>query len=683
MTLIKSQGTWYLFDDNTVETIREADIPKYYGDSGSGTGYVLFYQAVDLDREKLGLRPHATAAAAAAAPTTTTTAANNIVPDALVQNGLHVSANGVPHGAPLTAEVQTQTQLLAEPADSTKLSYAGASGPPSPAIPISIEPSSPPPPLSSSAAVPVPGTGTGTEVVDPSVPPSPSVPLIHATTTTANKLEIPSRGHSPIGSPASLTSPPPISASTSTSTSGGFFGALGSLRHSKSVKADRTSLGLGHAAKIVSNGDVGNSGHGPEEKEKEKSGWLSFRNKEKRRESVSQTQSQTQSHAGSQSVLQLQSPSNAPSVPASPLYPTTPATNPPPSPLASTTPGRKASIGMTMDTLSPLPAAALPPLQITSAMNHGSIPPVPPLIPGSPLLSHPVTNTQGQSSTRRASTADGPTVDGSDSFSGSSSWTSGVGIPGLEIPPVPKELPPLPPLPVPIPIPTPSHSHGTPAGDTLVLTPLNVGSNGQGTITQSPVPSTWSMPTSAGGEGRPDGDKLPVGITTAMSSIAGSSSAGVSDLSIVTQSQQQPPLPVPPTPSSATTNSHQTPPSASAASSSAAIQQPRLAKMSIKDIKEAAKARKAADALTRKAEEERKRAEKHERERLEEEKKKAEKEQHKLAKRTSRKLSLGLGGIVGWGHKDKEKDRGASSFPGNSSSSSRTAATVGANGTSS
>ncbi|KAF7971515.1 hypothetical protein HWV62_20906 [Athelia sp. TMB] len=41
----------------TVEPIKESEISKYFGDSNSGSAYVLYYQAVDLDMAALGLRP--------------------------------------------------------------------------------------------------------------------------------------------------------------------------------------------------------------------------------------------------------------------------------------------------------------------------------------------------------------------------------------------------------------------------------------------------------------------------------------------------------------------------------------------------------------------------------------------------------------------------------------------------
>jgi hypothetical protein len=47
-TIVRSRGAWVVFDDDTVESVKESDIPKYFGDSNVGAGYVLFYQAADL-----------------------------------------------------------------------------------------------------------------------------------------------------------------------------------------------------------------------------------------------------------------------------------------------------------------------------------------------------------------------------------------------------------------------------------------------------------------------------------------------------------------------------------------------------------------------------------------------------------------------------------------------------------
>ncbi|KAJ7040239.1 hypothetical protein C8F04DRAFT_249244 [Mycena alexandri] len=55
ISIIKTMGTWLVFDDENVYPITEADIPKYFGESNSGSAYVLYYQAVDIDLPALGL----------------------------------------------------------------------------------------------------------------------------------------------------------------------------------------------------------------------------------------------------------------------------------------------------------------------------------------------------------------------------------------------------------------------------------------------------------------------------------------------------------------------------------------------------------------------------------------------------------------------------------------------------
>ncbi|SNX81693.1 related to deubiquitinating enzyme ubh1 [Melanopsichium pennsylvanicum] len=56
IAVVKVGNRWVQFDDDVVTYIDEAEITKYYGDRpGLGSAYVLFYQAVDLDFEGLGL----------------------------------------------------------------------------------------------------------------------------------------------------------------------------------------------------------------------------------------------------------------------------------------------------------------------------------------------------------------------------------------------------------------------------------------------------------------------------------------------------------------------------------------------------------------------------------------------------------------------------------------------------
>jgi ubiquitin carboxyl-terminal hydrolase 9/13 len=56
ISIVRVGIRWFVFDDETVTIIDEADIARYFGDTpGAGSAYVLFYQAVELDMERLGL----------------------------------------------------------------------------------------------------------------------------------------------------------------------------------------------------------------------------------------------------------------------------------------------------------------------------------------------------------------------------------------------------------------------------------------------------------------------------------------------------------------------------------------------------------------------------------------------------------------------------------------------------
>ncbi|CEH14446.1 cysteine proteinase [Ceraceosorus bombacis] len=60
IAIIKVGRKWCVFDDESVKFIDEADIARYYGDApGTGSAYVLFYQARELDYADLGLPRHA------------------------------------------------------------------------------------------------------------------------------------------------------------------------------------------------------------------------------------------------------------------------------------------------------------------------------------------------------------------------------------------------------------------------------------------------------------------------------------------------------------------------------------------------------------------------------------------------------------------------------------------------
>ncbi|PBK76562.1 cysteine proteinase [Armillaria solidipes] len=56
ISIIKTGGSWLVFDDDNVYPLPEGDISKYFGDSPAGSAYVLYYQAADLNLPALGLR---------------------------------------------------------------------------------------------------------------------------------------------------------------------------------------------------------------------------------------------------------------------------------------------------------------------------------------------------------------------------------------------------------------------------------------------------------------------------------------------------------------------------------------------------------------------------------------------------------------------------------------------------
>lgn len=179
VSVVKARGTWFLFDDDSVETIKESDIPKYFGDSNAGAAYVLYYQAVDLDLSALGLRSSEPEAADISTPAPEDSSAS-----------------------------QTATLATTQEADESTS--------PSPALPPGLSPD---------------------DQQTPSPQPDPSPPTFTSPFTTAAPQPIPMPQPS-----LSLDIPvAPSSVETSTSSptvaspSGGGKGFFGSLRHSPSI----------------------------------------------------------------------------------------------------------------------------------------------------------------------------------------------------------------------------------------------------------------------------------------------------------------------------------------------------------------------------------------------------------------------------------------------------------------
>ena len=56
VAIVKGPHSWLIFDDDKIDAIKESEIPRYFGDATSGSAYVLYYQAVDLDPVSLGIK---------------------------------------------------------------------------------------------------------------------------------------------------------------------------------------------------------------------------------------------------------------------------------------------------------------------------------------------------------------------------------------------------------------------------------------------------------------------------------------------------------------------------------------------------------------------------------------------------------------------------------------------------
>ncbi|KAL5535922.1 hypothetical protein ACEPAF_4016 [Sanghuangporus sanghuang] len=85
VAIVKSGASWLVFDDDSVDSIKESDISKYFGDSNSGSAYVLYYQALDLDLPSFGLKAEEPVAAESAARESPTQAP--LLPPGLTHEG--------------------------------------------------------------------------------------------------------------------------------------------------------------------------------------------------------------------------------------------------------------------------------------------------------------------------------------------------------------------------------------------------------------------------------------------------------------------------------------------------------------------------------------------------------------------------------------------------------------------
>lgn len=171
ITIVKSGLRWIVFDDHNVYPIEESDIQKYFGDTpGQGSGYVLFYQAVDLDLEELGLRRNSTAPHSNPPTKENVNGVDNFV----------TTGNGGGDGLGLELGGPVEVVPVSPPVDSAH-SFFASSGPP--LTPFATTSSSTPP-----------STSHGFPSHSQPTPPSPS---LNSTTPRSEKLSLHSNSTAP------------------------------------------------------------------------------------------------------------------------------------------------------------------------------------------------------------------------------------------------------------------------------------------------------------------------------------------------------------------------------------------------------------------------------------------------------------------------------------------------------
>ncbi|RPD54471.1 cysteine proteinase [Lentinus tigrinus ALCF2SS1-7] len=158
VTIIKARGAWMLFDDDTVTTIKESEIPKYFGDSNSGSAYVLYYQAVDLDLSSLGLKPPTPPPASTVATDVGSEPGKTV--SLATADGIEVPASPTPAVPPGLVDEVEYSDKSDSPAHATPASASPLNTPRPPSVPsppnisVQIPSASPQSPLPSSPSQP-------------------------------------------------------------------------------------------------------------------------------------------------------------------------------------------------------------------------------------------------------------------------------------------------------------------------------------------------------------------------------------------------------------------------------------------------------------------------------------------------------------------------------------------------
>ncbi|GAA6002152.1 hypothetical protein JCM10207_003099 [Rhodosporidiobolus poonsookiae] len=135
ITIVKSGSRWIVFDDNNVYPIEQSDIPRYFGDTpGQGSGYVLFYQAVDIDFSGFDIPvPNTPSVASTNVTRDRTHTASSVSTAGLAASWTEESVPPVPP-LPTTAAALGETIPASPAAAPVPLTDAATTIPPSPSV---------------------------------------------------------------------------------------------------------------------------------------------------------------------------------------------------------------------------------------------------------------------------------------------------------------------------------------------------------------------------------------------------------------------------------------------------------------------------------------------------------------------------------------------------------------------
>ncbi|KAF9469585.1 hypothetical protein BDZ94DRAFT_1180796 [Collybia nuda] len=281
VSIIKTLGSWLLFDDDNVTPVPENDITKYFGDSPSGCAYVLYYQAADIDLPGLGLaRDMARELGEKSAHVDSTIEISTqralegkaVEEDLALPPGLLVDEKGLNGSNSSLGEPGTPSASSTSASDSGPVTSplrtsvsAGMGGVPTPSA-IATSRSLPSPPTALNGNVPSSVTGTGTspsmvgkmDLLINTIRKKPSMSIKTGWSAVGLKPGTPSEGRKS-GSHSSAEGRRPSTGETRRSMAGERSPASADVRTARPVTAGGT---IGTPLPSIPSHSTGTSGHG-------------------------------------------------------------------------------------------------------------------------------------------------------------------------------------------------------------------------------------------------------------------------------------------------------------------------------------------------------------------------------------------------------------------------------------